>query len=168
MNPEYFDIENLKMFGMWPHQSFISRGITPYIKRIRKDKATVLFVGDNKGEQTIDLLDLCGDRLQKISSIRDSDDELIEAIYKKNTKGRDEIVDTNLEESFDVVCINEHSCTEETLSKYYDLVPSNGIFCGNGHETVKVKQALTNFRRSSKIGTPIQIANRSIWFWHKR
>ena len=41
MNPEYFDIENLKMFGMWPHQSFISRGISPYIKRIRKDKVSV-------------------------------------------------------------------------------------------------------------------------------
>ena len=35
-------------------------------------------------------------------------------------------------------------------------------------ETNKVKEALTSFRRSSKIGTPIQVANRSVWFWYKR
>ena len=168
MNPEYFDIENLKLFGMWPHQSFISRAIAPYIKRIRKDKVSVLFVGDNKGEQCIDLLDLCGDKLGKLSNIRDVDDELIKAIYVKNTKGRDEIVDFSEKDSFDVICINEYSCTEETLKKYYELVPSNGIFCGNGHETTKVKEALTAFRRNNKIGTPIQVANRAIWFWYKR
>ena len=168
MNPEYFDIENLKMFGMWPHQNFISRAISPYAKRVRKEKVSILIVGDNKGEQCIDFLDLCNDKIQKISVITNGDDELIKAIFAKNTKGRDEIVDTNLEDTFDIICINEHSCTEETLKKYYDLLPSNGIFCGNGHETNKVKEALTNFRRNSKIGTPIQVANRLVWFWYKR
>jgi len=168
MNPEYFDIENLKMFGMWPHQSFISRAIAPYAKRIRKEKVSILLVGDNKGEQCIDFLDLCDDKIQKISVIRNSDDDLVKAIFTKNTKGRDEITDAHSEESFDIICIDEHSCTEEILKKYYDLVPSNGIFCGNGHETKKVKEALTSFRRSSKIGTPIQVANRAVWFWYKR
>lgn len=171
MNPEYFDIKNLKMFGMWPHQSFISRGIAPYINRIRKDKVSVVIIGDNKGEHSVDLLDLCGDKIEKIYVVNQKNDDLIEALFKTNTKDHDKIV-TRVkileDDTFDVWCVDEHSCDLETLKTIYPLIPSNAIFCGNGHETIKVKEALTSFRRSSKIGTPIQVANRCIWFWYKR
>ena len=66
MNPEYFDIENLKIFGMWPHQNFISRGIVPYIKRIRKDKVYVAVIGDLKGESIVDMLETTGDKIEKV------------------------------------------------------------------------------------------------------
>lgn len=171
MNPEYFDIKNLKMFGMWPHQNYISRGISPYIKRIRKNEVSVLLVGDNKGEQAVDMLDLCGNKIGEIQSLINTDDDLIKALYKTNTKDLDKIREVTLitkNNEFDVVGMDEHSCDADFLAFVYDYTPSGAIFCGNGHETNKVKEALTNFRRKCKIGTPIQIANRSIWFWYKR
>ena len=169
MNPEYFDIKNLKMFGMWPHQSSISRGIAPYIKRMSKDKVSVLIFGDHKGEQAVDLVDLCGDKLEKVCVVSNTDDDLIKALFVTNTKGYNQItVDMVWFEQFDVVCVLENSCDEETLERCYKNLPGNGIFCGNGHEADKVKVALTAFRRNQKIGTPIQVSNRAIWFWNKR
>ena len=179
MNPEYFDIENLKIFGMWPHQNFISRGIVPYIKRIRKDKVYVAVIGDLKGESIVDMLETTGDKIEKVYVINkyESDDaDLIKAVFAKNTKNlkgklvmKNDIESLKSKESLpDVVCVNDMTCTVENLMLSYDITPSGGIFCGNGHETVTVKTALTEFRRQSKIGTPIQVSNRAIWFWTMR
>lgn len=178
MNPEHFDIENLKIFGMWPHQNFISRGIVPYIKRIRKDKVYVAVIGDLKGESIVDMLETC-DKIEKvyvINKYEGDDAETIKAIFAKNTKNlksklvmKSNIEDLKSKENLpDVVCMNDMTCTVESLLLSYEITPSGGIFCGNGHETMKVKTALTEFRRRNKIGTPIQVSNRAIWFWNKR
>ena len=178
MNHEHFDIENLKMFGMWPHQNFISRGIVPYIKRIGKDKVYVAVIGDLKGESIVDMLETC-DKIEKIYVINkyEGDDaETIKSIFAKNTKNlkgklvmKNSIEELKSKENLpDVVCVNDITCTVDNLLLSYEITPSNGIFCGNGHETLKVKTALTEFRRQSKIGTPIQVSNRAIWFWNKR
>jgi hypothetical protein len=179
MNPEYFDIENLKIFGMWPHQSFISRGINPYIKRINKDKVYIAAIGDLKGESIVDMLDNCGDKIEKIYVINkyEGDDaDLVKSIFTKNTKNvkgklvfKKDIQDLNGKDYLmDVVCVSDTSCTIDNLVLSYNITAANGIFCGNGHEADKVKVALNGFRRQEKIGTPIQVSNRSIWFWNKR
>jgi len=55
----------------------------------------------------------------------------------------------------------------EDLSKDYSMLESHGIFCGNDHNTIPVKEKLGKFRREEKIGTPILVAN-GIYFWYKR
>ena len=175
MNPEHFDIETLKSIGMWPNANLISRGIAPYIRRLKKEKVSVIFVGDKKGEQVADLIELCGDKIEKVCVVNDyegDDAEILKSLFKKNTvKYADKIttqVMMNEGDVFDVVCIDEFSCNKENFLLTYSFVPSNGIFCGGGHETNTVKSALNEFRRGEKIGTPIQVSNRAIWFWNKR
>jgi len=53
------------------------------------------------------------------------------------------------------------------LSKDYSYVNPSGIFAGNNHNDMAVKEALGKFRREGKIGIPILVAN-GIWFWYKR
>jgi hypothetical protein len=53
------------------------------------------------------------------------------------------------------------------LSKDYSYINPSGIFVGDNHNDIPVKEALGKFRREEKIGIPIHVAN-GIWFWYKR
>lgn len=169
MDPEFFTIEQAKEFNMWPNADLISRGIFPYINRLKTDKINLTIKGDLKGENIYDLIENC----PKISRIYVSNDygeneERLRAIYKKNLENHSDKIKEVKGKKVDVVCIEKTSCTSEKLELYYESVRSNGIFCGNGHESHDVKEALRLFRRKCKIGTPILVANRSVWFWYKR
>jgi hypothetical protein len=169
MNPEFFTIDQRKEFGMWPDADLISRGILPYVKRIKSDDITITIKNDLKGENIVDFLDNC-DRIRKIYYSNDSEgiDERIQAAFNKNISPYIDKVKEVKGKKVDVVCIEKSSCTPEKLALYYESVKSGGIFCGNGHESGEVKQALQSFRREKKIGTPIDVSNRAIWFWIKR
>ena len=169
MDPEYFTIEQRKEFNMWPDGDLISRGILPYVKRHRSNELTITIKNDLKGENIVDLLDNC----PKISRIYYSNDyegidERILAAFNKNISGYLSKVKEVKGKKVDIVCIEKSACTPEKLALYYESVKTGGIFCGNGHESAEVKNALQIFRRSNKIGTPIDVSNRAIWFWIKR
>jgi hypothetical protein len=53
------------------------------------------------------------------------------------------------------------------LQKDYSYLNSSGIFVGDRHNEIPVKEALGKFRREEKIGTPILVAN-GVFFWYKR
>jgi hypothetical protein len=169
MNPEFFTIQQRKEFGMWPDADLISRGIIPYVNRIKLDAITVTIKSDMKGENIVDLLDNC----KKISKIYYSNDytdmdERVKAAFNKNTEPyKDKIAEVK-GKKVNVVCIDESACNPERLALYYESVLPGGIFCGNGHESPEVKKALLDFRRGNKIGTPIDVSNRAVWFWIKR
>jgi hypothetical protein len=167
MNPEYFDIENLKMFGMWPNGLMLSKGIVPYIKRKGTD-LKINMIDDMKGENTFDILENCPN-VKKVYLYNSITDENYEKALKSNLKGfpGNKINTRKLADDADFVCVHRSSCDPDKLKVYYDQLKSGGIFCGSDHDTDQVKVALTSFRRSNKIGTPIQISNRTIWFWIK-
>lgn len=167
MNPEFFDIEEKKMFGIWPHDQLISVGINPYIKRIREEKIAMAIVGDLRGESTVHFLEN-NPKIVKINVVNVGDTH--KSIFEKNTEGYKSKIDFGLskDKKRDIVCIDKDACTIDNLELYYQNVKQGGIFCGNGHDTIEVKQALNEFRRKVKIGTPIQIAHRTIWFWYVR
>lgn len=175
MNPEFFDIEEKKVFGLWPHDQLISVGINPYIKRIREEKIAMAIVGDLRGESVVHLLEN-NPKIVKLNVINNYPDQdpksvfSLKSIFNKNTEGFRSKIDFGLskDKKRDVVCIDKDACTVENLELYYQNVKNGGIFCGNGHDTEQVKKALTEFRRKVKIGTPIQIAHRTIWFWYVR
>lgn len=172
-NPELFDIENKKLFGLWPHDQLISKGINPYIRRIRQDKLAMLVVGDLKGESINDFLTE-NDNIIKMNvvnvyeGIENAED--LKELYSKNISDFKGKIDKGISKDKlrDIVCIEKTSCTQNNLELYYNNVKPGGIFCGNEHESPEVKAALLAFRRNKKIGTPISVANRTIWFWYKR
>lgn len=53
------------------------------------------------------------------------------------------------------------------LKKDYSYLNPSGIFVGNNHDDMSVKEALAHFRREEKIGIPILVAN-GIYFWYTR
>lgn len=172
MDPELFDIERKKLFHLWPDVESISYSITPYIKRLKRDKLALVVVNDLKGENSVDFLDNC-DKIAKINVVNNYDDlnpdvDTIKELFNQNTSKRKEIQRGFEIKERDVVCIDKSACTVENLELYYKAVKSGGIFCGNGHNEHAVKEALSNFRRTNKIGSPILIANKVTWFWYKR
>jgi hypothetical protein len=169
-NPEFFEIEQLKAMGMWPNSTMISRGIIPYVNRLRNDKIKITIVGDIKGESTYDILENCPKvfHVHTVNDFNIEDGELYKNLFTANIKSHKEKVKFRDDRESDVVCIDQRVCSVENLVKYYELTKSGGIFCGNGHEITNVKEQLGLFRRQVKIGTPIMISNRSVWLWIKR
>ena len=172
-NPELFDIENKKLFGLWPHNQLMSKGINPYIKRIKQDKIAMLVVGDLLGESVYDFLSE-NDNIIKMNVVNvyenTENDDALKELFLKNTSTFKGKIDKGISKDKlrDIVCVEKTSCTLDNLELYYKNVKPGGIFCGNGHESPEVKLALLDFRRNNKIGTPISVANRTIWFWYKR
>lgn len=167
LDPENFTIAQRKEFGMWPDANMISQAMIPYVKRIRSDNVSVLISGDKKGENIVDFVE----NVKKITSITTLNKDSTEdekKVFAENTKNISIISCDIIKEPVDIVCVADNACTEENLTLIYEAVKHGGIFCGNGHETTKVKEELTKFRRNTRIGTPIMIANRAVWFWYKR
>lgn len=170
-DPDFFEISQLKTMGMWPASTMTSRGIIPYVNRIRKDKIKITVVGDLKGDTVLDLLENCPKIFRLYVVNQYSDDEKSQTykkLFETNTKEFASKIRHKSDKESDVVCIDQSACTSENLKLYYPLVKSGGIFCGNGHEYVPVKDELNKFRREVRIGTPIQVSNRAVWFWVKR
>jgi ribosomal protein L7Ae-like RNA K-turn-binding protein len=169
MNPEFFDIEEKKTFGLWPHDQLISVGINPYVKRIREDKIAMAIIGDLRGESTVHFLENSS-KIVKINVVNNYAEEHLKELFNKNTEGYKSKIDFGLskDKKRDIVCIDKDACNPENLELYYQNVKQGGIFCGNGHDSIEVKQALNDFRRKVKIGTPIQVCHRTIWFWYVR
>lgn len=170
MNPELLSITQSKEMGLWAPGNFSSFGVLPYIKRLKKPKIKILDVGVQKGENAYFLFESDRDnKIEKIVGIKY--DETFDSLLEENLKNYKERFSLELDDSkFDVVCINTDT-TKENLDKvfalYYDKVNSNGIFCGNNHSQVKVKDALSQLRRTKKIGIPINVSFDN-FFWYAR
>lgn len=174
LDPTQFSITQSKEMNMWPPSDLAGIGIWPYIKRIKEYNIRVLDVGVMKGENAYYLLDKdINNKIKKVYSVvsydqqRKQEFENYETILKKNTDGLARFSLNYSGQSCHVVCVHADSELDINLEKYYSAVKSNGIFCGNEHHLPRVKEALTNFRRKNKIGTPIMIAN-GCWMWYKR
>lgn len=172
LNPELFSIEQAKGMGMWPPSDIVAHGIIPYINRMKQDTVTVLDVGVMKGENAIYLLEKCKkiDEVTGVESFAEGKYQVgYQSLLEQNTKDepRFKLWDNSVSGPFDVVCIHSNSDLAAALPLYYNMVKSNGIFCGNEHHLPHVKDALHKFRRETKIGTPINVSN-GCWFWWKR
>lgn len=170
-DPEYFDIEQKKLFGLWPHDQLISSSMNPYLRRMRQDKVALLIVGDLKGESINDFFTQ-NDRIIRLNYVNHYDEstEPFKDIFKKNIEPFKGKIDAGIspDKKRDLVCIDNNACKVDVLELYYKNVKSGGIFCGNGHHLQETKDVLTQFRRKNKIGTPIQVCNKTIWFWYVR
>lgn len=167
LDPENFTVKQRKDLGMWPDLSLISPAMIPYLNRMRSDSLTMLIAGDKKGENIADFAENVK-KLSKITVLNKDSTEDEKKVFAENTAGVTNLSFDVIDEPVDIVCVVDNACTEENLVLIYEAVKHGGIFCGNGHDTTKVKEELTKFRRHTKIGTPIMVANRVVWFWYKR
>lgn len=174
LNPTQFSITQSKEMGLWPPGDVAGLGVWPYIKRHRESNLIVLDVGVMKGENVVYLLEKdTNNKIEKICGVvsydpqRKQEFENYETILKTNTEGMARFSLDYSGEPAHVVCVHADSELDTNLEKYYSVVKSNGIFCGNDHHSPRVKEALTNFRRKNKIGTPIMVST-GCWFWIKR
>lgn len=170
MNPELLSITQSKELGIWAPGNLSSFGVLPYIKRLKKPKIRILDVGVDRGENAFLLFDSNrGNKIEKIVGIKYSDE--FDSLLEINLKDYEERFSLELDDSkFDVVCINTGT-SKENLDKvfdmYYDRVNSNGIFCGNNHSQIYVKESLSKLRRNKKIGIPINVSFDN-FFWNVR
>lgn len=174
MDPTQFSITQSKEMGMWPPSDLAGIGIWPYISRLRENDLEILDVGVMKGENAVFLLEKdTKNKIKKIYGVtsydpqRKQEFENYETLLKKNTDGLARFSLDYSGQSCHVVCVHADSELDINLEKYYSVVKSNGIFCGNEHHLPRVKEALSSFRRKNKIGTPIMVSN-GCWFWIKR
>lgn len=174
MDPELFSIAQSKEIGVWPPGNIVAHGIFPYILRLKPSTITILDVGCMKGENAIYMLDK--DEKKKIEKIygvvsptegQEGYKPEYKDILKQNTKDNPRFTLNYKDQQVDVVCIHANSDLDASLRKYYNKVKHNGIFCGNEHGTIRVREALSKFRREVKIGTPINVSN-DCWFWWVR
>lgn len=170
-DPENFDIKTKKEFGLWPRPDLVSRGLAPYVRRMKKDVIISIF-DDLKAEATVDFLNLCEEKISYINLYNNFDDEKNQSFFNvmnTNLQGYENRIKTGVfspKKKSDVVCVCGPA-TPEQLNEYYASVRSGGIFAGDNHDRPTVKDMLRDFRRANKISIPIQISNRVIWFWRK-
>jgi 2-polyprenyl-3-methyl-5-hydroxy-6-metoxy-1,4-benzoquinol methylase len=171
MNPELLSITQSKEMGVWPPgDAVFVKGIYPYIKRLKIESVKVLDVGCMKGEISSYLLELDEtEKIKKIDLVISGGEKDFEKVLAENIKGQSKLsIIKEASDEYDVVMINANAKNlDKTMRKYYSKLKSNGIFCGNDHNSPRVKEALSSFRREDKIGTPILVTNGS-WFWYKR
>jgi hypothetical protein len=172
MDPTLFTVEQSKQMGIWPPSDVVGIGIMPYIKRMRGGDLRILDVGVDKGDNAVYMLESDSGMVPKIFMIHGvvSEDAPPEHEYilKKNTKDFDRFTTLEFKDKYDAVCVNSTlKNLDKQMEKYYSMVKSNGIFCGNNHDEIYVKESLAKFRRSNKIGTPIMVSN-GCWFWYVR
>lgn len=167
MNPELFDIETLKMVGLWPNPEQPAYNLLPYVKRLRGDNLVGLDFGMAKGEDIRVFLDEC-DKIAKIVTIFDSRADYVEAA-NKNLDGQSklEIVTEVSKEpnQFDFIFFNTENNVENNLKLCYDVLKPGGIFAGAMHS--KLRNSLVDFRNNNKIRIPINKSHET-WFWTKQ
>lgn len=178
-DPEFFDVKTSKQMGMWPGPNQMSTGIVPYIRRMKENKPSVFLYGVLKGDDGIDILEKTNAVIFTYEKFKGQNEKVVSynTILKNNLKDHDEICKRRYNmiddpsrymKCFDVVLVNMNECLDFDLKLAYGTVKSNGLFGGNFHDVGRVKDTLNKFRRDNKIGTPISIAHKFIWFWYKR
>jgi SAM-dependent methyltransferase len=165
LNPDYLSVAAKQEIGLWPDYNIAAVSMMPYIKRLNKDGLIkILLVGDVKGENSYHINDIITYEQLVVVDIGNR-----EGVFGENVSKIKKIrIIKNPTGLFDFVYINSNLLIKDIFSKYYDLLRPNGIICGDQHEKPSVKENLRAIRRELRIGTPIDLANRTIWFWHRR
>lgn len=171
LDPELFPVDKAKEMGLWPPGDAVAHGVFPYIKRLKVDKVKILDVGCMKGENAVYMLELDVDnKIERIDLEVSGGSKEFADVLSTNISGNDRLSTFNSGQTdeYDVVCIHAN-CKNlpKTMRKFYHRLKPNGIFCGNDHGATRVKDALLEFRREDRIGTPINVSN-GCWFWYKR
>lgn len=165
IDPRKLSIKDKELLGMWPPSSdSIGVAIAPYIRRMRGD-VDVLDIGVGPGE-TIAYLHEHTQNVKTFYGLSHNAD--YEDAIEVNLNGLDRVSRKYDGQQTAVVIVNmNESITPELLALYYEKVKPTGYFVGDLHTEPYVKEVLNKFRRTAKIGNPVQIIHKNVWFWVK-
>jgi len=192
MDPEFFDIEQLKQVGLWPFDFLPAYGIIPYINRYREETVGIE-IGVLKGETSHELLSACP-RIKKLYGVdpykgyqdldrfrTEEDMKRYQEICNKNmNKFADRfelIVDSSensvnrfSDNSIDFIFIDgqqTYDSVKNELQSYYPKIKSRGMIFGHDGNLENIIRAYKDFRNENKIRTPLCNSKNFVWFWYK-
>lgn len=193
-DPDFFDVNTLKLTGLWPLNYLPAYGMLPYIKRHRGDNLVGVELGLLKGETSFEILTNC-ENVKKMYGVdpyaphfdgnaeRSAEDmSQYESIMKKNMsnfgdrfehikKSSLECSDMFADESLDFIFIDTVQFEDHLLKElelWYPKVKKDGIIFGHDAMTESVIVALKKFRDERKIRIPINHSKNQVWFWSKK
>jgi hypothetical protein len=172
IDPDYFTVKQSKEMGLWPSGDMLADSIFPYIRRLKPEKVSVLDVGVYKGDMIFRLLELdIGNKIEMVYC-QEIEPHDFATVFNTNLEEAEDNVRNKISVEYDgrnvdMVMMNQKTNLDNVLEIYYDKLNHGGIFVGDGHHTVKVKEALGKFRTEKKITAPIGTINKNVWFWYK-
>jgi predicted O-methyltransferase YrrM len=177
----------------WPLEYTTTKGLVPYINRIRSEDLKGIEIGTGRGEGSYLLLEKCS-KLNKLYTIDPFKEYMdwVGIIEQKYQEKFEEIAKTNLSEfgsraelvkksSDDAVSMFEdngmdfifidgdHSAEQvkKDCDNYYPKLKVGGIFAVHDTNLNMVREGLKRFRDEKKVRIPIQLIGPSISFWYK-
>lgn len=190
-NPEFFNIEELKKYQVWPLPFLPAYGMIPYLKRLGNDLIGIE-IGVLKGENAFVLLEelpnikmLTGidpylpyqdlDKFRTEKEMRAYKNILLDNLGTNERftlvqeKFRDDAKNWN-NESVDFILI-DHDQTEENiklaLDLFYPKLKVKGMIFGHDDYLPHVKKAVREWRDANKVRIPLNYSKNQLWFWTK-
>ncbi len=191
-NPDYFNIEEMKLAGMWPLDHLSAFGMVPYLKRLPQDLVG-LEVGTYKGENVYTLIEMLPN-LSKIYTVdsfkphtyygtprTEEDVENYERVAKENLSrfgDKVEIIKRDMFEAveqfednfFDFILLDANPTYEDVkkaLYCYYPKLKSGGHMFVHDCNLVEVMDALIHYKSETKNRIPVHTSKNLINFWVK-
>ena len=189
---DFMTVRELETETGWPLDWTSTKGLSPYIKRLKGDVVGIE-IGTCRAESTYLILDECQNvkKIYTIDPFESYEDwcggidqttmDKFEAIAKENLskfgdrvemvkKSSVDALDTFEDGKADFVFIDgDHSyeATYNDLCNYYPKLRAGGLFSGHDYNLHEVKKAITDFREKFKVRIPIQMSINNVWFWYK-
>lgn len=187
-DPDFFDIETMKVVGLWPLTDLPAYGMVPYIKRLGEG-ITGIELGVLKAETSCILLDECPNihslfcidpYLPYEDKNKDQMDQYNQIAVKNLSKYKNvslltsSSLDTHTvfdDGSVDFVFIDtvlNREQLEKELDLYYPKIRNGGIIFGHDANHEEIVMGLKSFREKNKIRLPILHSKNQVWYWVKR
>jgi len=193
---DFMTVEELKKTEVgWPLDYVATRGLAPYISRLRGDKHVGVEIGTCRGESAYYLLERCPfiKILYTIDPYTEFEDwvgiipqETLDRQYEiaktnlnrfgdrvkmiKKRSDDKEVIDMFEKDSLDFLFVDgDHSleATRNDLVNYYSKVKRGGLICGHDYGLPSVRSAISEFRKICKCNTPLQMTTNNAWFFTK-
>ena len=194
-NPDFYTIEQLKEYFMWPVGFLPARGMIPYLKRLGQDLVGIE-VGVLKGENAYVLLselpnikmlygvdnykphtdyglvrteeDMVNYKETAIKNLEPFVDRFrfVEYDYREASLYKE--IFTN--ESIDFVLLDLYHNFEETIEQLYQFYPvlkRGGYIFINDCHVEEIKAAVIDYRATHKIRIPLHTSANNVMFWQK-
>lgn len=190
---DFMTVKQISEEAGWPLDYTTTKGLVPYINRMRGDNLKGVEIGTGRGEGSYLILEKCSNvkKLYTIDPFKEfndwigvieqKDQDKFEAIAKINhaefgervemiKKSSDEAVSMFEDNSMDFIFIDgDHSVQQvkQDCINYYPKLRSGGIFAVHDTNLNSVKEGIRLFREEKKVRIPIQLIGPSISFWYK-
>jgi|SRR5665213_2261276 len=190
---DFMTVQDLKEAGDWPLPWTASKGLIPYIKRL-KGEVHGIEIGTARGESAYHILESCPnvsllttidpflEYIDWIGVIDQHTMDQFQDLANKNllefggrvdiqVNSSDEVKDQFADNSISFLFVDGNHSKNDVLNDltgYYPKVVLNGIVAVHDTNLESVNDAIKEFRETNKIRTPLNKLPNSVVFWTKQ